>query len=345
MPAGDPRGPAPDAGLFAPLRACWVCGGTQLARFHELSFDFGAYREQDPELFGYTGRTAWLVRCAACGFAQPDVLPTLPNYFDRMYDQQWSAEWIEHEFHAAYKDFIFGRILAALAHRRDGRTGRLLDIGAHAGRFMHLAQHAGWDVEGIELNPRTAECAARRTGAPVHRVNAQTLGSRGHRYAAVTLTDVLEHIPHPVSLLTAAAGVLEPGGWIAVKVPCGTSQWWKEQTLAALVRGRRVSLADNLVHVNHFSPRALGRALAAAGFTRVAVQTAPPELPPLEPHPLRAAAACAVRLGIYAAGRLPGAVYTPLALHLQAYAQKPAAADAAAAGPRAHSESGRGAAA
>ena len=37
-------------------------------------------------------------------------------------------------------------------------------LGAHAGRFMHLAQHAGWDVEGIELNPRTAECAARRTG-------------------------------------------------------------------------------------------------------------------------------------------------------------------------------------
>ncbi len=312
-----------DRARFEPVRACWVCGATTLRRFHEFLFDFGAYVDQDPGLHAYTGERAWLVRCTGCGFAQPEVMPTLPAYFDRMYDQQWAPEWIAREFHSTYKDFIFEQLLAMLRDRLDGRPGRLLDIGAHAGRFLHLAQRDGWDVEGIELNPRTAEFAARQTGAPVHRVNAQTLGARGRTYAAVTLTDVLEHIPEPVALLSSVARLVEPGGWIAVKVPCGSSQWQKERALAAVLPHRRVSLADNLVHVNHFSPRSLARALTAAGFTRATVRTAPPELPPRDTRPLWQALDNAVRLTVYAAGRLPGAVYTPLALHLQAFAQKP----------------------
>lgn len=322
--AADASPRAQSVAPFERVPACWVCGGTALRRFHELLFDFSAYVDQDPELFAYTGERAWLVRCGGCGFAQPEVMPTLPAYFDRMYDQQWAPEWIEQEFHSTYKDFIFERLLACLRDRLDGRTGRLLDIGAHAGRFLHLAQRDGWDVEGIELNPRTAEYAARQTGAPVHRVNAQTLGARGWTYAAVTLTDVLEHIPEPVSLLSSVARLVEPGGWIAVKVPCGSSQWQKERTLAALMPHRRVSLADNLVHVNHFSPGSLVRALTSAGFSRATVQTAPPELPPLGASPLRQAFDNAVRLAVYVAGRMPGAVHTPLALHLQAFAQKPA---------------------
>src|SRR5207237_7184941 len=100
---------------------------------------------------------------------------------------------------------------------------RLLDVGAHAGRFIHLAQTRGWQVEGIELNPRTAAYAAAHTGAPVHRVNAHGLALGGHRYDAVVLTDVLEHIPEPVKLLRELAALLDPGGVVAGKVPNGSA--------------------------------------------------------------------------------------------------------------------------
>lgn len=309
--------------MFERVTACWVCAGTNFRRFHELRFDLRQYVDQDPELHAYTGQRAWLVRCGTCGFAQPEVMPTLPAYFDRLYDQQWSEEWIAREFEATYKDLIFQRILTELRARARGQTGRLLDIGAHVGRFIHLAQRAGWSVEGIELNPRTADYAARRTGATVHRINAHALSARGERYAAVTLTDVLEHIPEPVSLLTSVAPLVEPGGWIAVKVPCGISQWWKERVLAALRPGRRVCIGENLVHVNHFAPGSLTEALTRAGFDHVTVRTAPPELFPLEALRPRLVAANSLRLAVYAAARLPGAVHTPLGLHLQAFAQKP----------------------
>ncbi len=128
---------------------------------------------------------------------------------------------------------------------------------------MHLAQGRDWQVEGIELNPKTAAFAARRTGAVVHRVNAQALTVGGRRFDAVTLTDVLEHIPEPVALLASIARLVKPGGWVAVKVPCGPGQWRKEQVRSLLTPSYRASLGDNLVHVNHFSRRSLALGLGA----------------------------------------------------------------------------------
>jgi SAM-dependent methyltransferase len=306
--------------MFAVVPTCWVCGARELTPYHTLRFELEAYRsqDQDHELAGYTGQTLDLVRCATCGFGQPAALPTLPRFFDRLYAQRWDEAWVAHEFEAECKDFIFHSILREL-ERRIGRSGRrLLDVGAHAGRFLRLAQQAGWDVEGIELNPRTAAYAAAHTGAPVHRVNAHALADRGRRYDAVVITDVLEHIPEPVPLLTTLASLTAAGGVIAVKVPCGPSQVAKEM-LRAAITSHRVTLADNLVHVNHFSPRSLRIALERAGFVPT-IMTAAPELQPRHPVSVRALVSNVVRLVTYAAGRLPGAIHTLLALNLQAYA-------------------------
>jgi 2-polyprenyl-3-methyl-5-hydroxy-6-metoxy-1,4-benzoquinol methylase len=307
--------------LFFPVDRCWVCGGRRLRRYHQCGLSFREYRQQDPELDRYTGQRIWLLRCLACGFGQPECMPTLPNYFERMYDQHWSEDWVAGEFTSEYRDLIFRTVLRELSRRCEARTRRLLDVGAHAGRFMHLAQQAGWEAEGIELNPRTAAWATRRTGAPVHRVNAQALGAGGRRYGVVTLSDVLEHIPYPVTLLTSLARLLEPGGCIAVKVPSGPGQYWKERVLAAFCPGHKISLAENLVHINHFSARSLRLALERAGFARITIRTGAPELRPQ--RSVLATLSNAVRMAVYAGGQVPGAVFTPAALNLQAYAVLP----------------------
>jgi SAM-dependent methyltransferase len=324
MTFGMLRAAAPSvAALFQPVSRCWVCEETALVPFHECRFDYSAYARQDPELHAYTGQTAWLVRCQACGFGQPDRLPTLPRFFERMYDQRWSDAWIEAEFDSTCKDLIFRTILRQLDQRIPGSERRLLDVGAHAGRFLHLARQAEWRVEGLELNPRTAAFAARRTAAIVHQVNAHALAASGGRYQAITLTDVLEHIPEPVPLLKTLARLVAPGGVIAVKVPSGRSQFHKERVLSAMVPRRAISLAGNLVHVNHFTPASLRSALERAGFGDVRIVTAAPELQPRPHMSVRAALSNAVRLLLYAAARLPGGVHTPLALNLQAYASLP----------------------
>ena len=154
---------------FAPVDRCWVCGGASLAHWYEARYELSAFATQDPPLAAYSGQAIDIRRCAACGFSQPAALPALARYFDRIYDQHWAEDWVEAEHTARYKDDIFADTLAALdaripraSQQNGGRTRRLLDVGAHAGRLMSLARAAGWDVEGIELNPRTTARAVRR---------------------------------------------------------------------------------------------------------------------------------------------------------------------------------------
>jgi SAM-dependent methyltransferase len=306
---------------FAPVSRCWVCDGDRLTPVHEAAFELSEYRTQDPELAAYSGAHVSIVRCARCGFAQPSGLPTLPGFFDRMYDQRWSEEWIVSEHNANYKDLIFADILEALASKLGRDRRRLLDVGAHSGRFVVLARRAGWDVEGLELNPKTAAFAARASGATVHQGNVHTFESLDAAYDAMTLTDVLEHVPEPRAILQKARRLLASGAWIAIKVPNGPAQRLKERTRSVVRRGYRPTLADNLVHVNHFSPSSLRLALEREGFTDISIHPGAPELSPngsgapSVDRALRRAAFHTVRA-------LPGGVHTPLAFNLQAYARR-----------------------
>ena len=314
---------------FVDVGACWVCGGNSLARIHDAIIDLDVYRDQHPDLAKYTGEAVWFRRCASCGFTQPEQLPSLAGFFDQLYDQLWSPEWVQQEFESEYKDLIFHTILAGLAWRKTAgpstplRASRhLLDIGAHAGRFMRLARAAGWEPEGIELNPRTAAFAATHTGLPVHSVNVDRLVLAGRSYGAVTLIDVLEHVPYPLALLSRIYEALEPGGWVVIKVPSGPAQRQKENMRARLRKGYRPRLADNLVHVNHFSPVSLRTVLQRAGLRDVWIGIGPPELPP--GRGALSVMSNLARRTLYRAGRLvPGGVHTPLALNLLAYARRP----------------------
>ena len=307
---------------LVPSGACWVCHHSTLAPIHQPVFDLSIYRHQDPDLATYSGISITLVRCSRCGFAQPDSLPALDRFFDRMYDQRWSRDWVISEFDSPAKVRIFEEILDGLATRARGSTGRLIDVGAHVGQFIAMARLRGWRAEGLELNPTTAAYARERTGATVHQHPLSTVARDGAVFDALTLIDVLEHIPSPVSILRDAAAVLKPGGWIAVKVPCGRSQLVKERLRTALGLTCRVSVADNLVHVSHFSPKALRLALEQAGFDRITIGVGRPEQSLAGSAPRRALANAGRRTMCGVARLLPAGVHSPLAFNLQAFARR-----------------------
>lgn len=319
---GDTEVNSFDPSRFLALSKCWICGGKVLTEYSRLCFEFSNYREQDPGIDGLTGAMLKLVRCKACGFGQPEALPVLPRYFDRMYDQRWSDDWVQNEFDCGYKDFIFERILRDLNRMAGSTSGRLLDVGAHVGRFLWMARKAGWVCEGIELNPKTRAFAVKASGVTVHNLNAQALADTGARYRVITLIDVLEHIPDPVRILRSLAALLEPGGILAVKVPNGRMQAWKEHLRGRLRPGYRPTLADNLVHVNHFDPHSLALALRTAGFSEVAVHPgAPEEKPPVTGLGNLVRNRLSLSFLIYTLqSTLPSAWTVSSGLHLQAYA-------------------------
>jgi SAM-dependent methyltransferase len=312
--------------LFTRVDRCWVCGGTEFTTANQERLDFGnAASAADlwAVLGDYHGQSFTLNQCRTCRFMQPAALPAHPAYFETIYDLRWSSEWMENEFASGYKDLIFGTILKELGRRVAPGQRRLLDVGAHVGRMLHLARAAGWRPEGLELNPRTARFAAERTGLPVHRMNARDAATTGARFDAVVLTDVLEHIPDPVAILSDLRALLNPGGWVAVKVPYGVNQLLKQRIRLRLSQRHDPGIAMNYCHVNHFGPRSLARALATAGFDAIQVGVGAPELPP--GNGLKGLSSRGFRCSVYTAARwLPFGAHTPLALNLQAYARKPA---------------------
>jgi len=84
-------------------------------------------------------------------------------------------------------------------------------------------------------------------------------------FAAVTLWDVLAHVPDPRAMLTAIRLRMDPGGVLVVKTPHHPRRLFQAaRSLGPIRKGR------SLLHIpsmrTHFTPSSLQELLAASGF-------------------------------------------------------------------------------
>jgi len=152
-----------------------------------------------------------------------------------------------------------------LAELRPGE--RVLDLGCGAGRFVAAAGAAGADVVGVELAQAALERARRNVpGADLRLLEPDGSLPLGHgEVDLVWCSEVLEHVPDTVALLTEARRVLGQGGRLLVTVP---DHGRLKRTLIAL--GRHEAHYDPLgQHLRFYTRRSLAGALEATGFTDV----------------------------------------------------------------------------
>jgi len=114
---------------FVTQETCWICGGGEFRFQHTARFDTDF--SNDAEFRAYSGLTIDIHECKACSFMQPVGLPSYPNYFDCLYENAWSEEWIEQEFNANYMDGIFNTVLTRLERLLPKTARSLLDFGTH----------------------------------------------------------------------------------------------------------------------------------------------------------------------------------------------------------------------
>jgi len=132
----------------------------------------------------------------------------------------------------------FDRILALPAERSDnaarvacvlefatqhfpaGKRLALLDIGAGLGVFPYRMKEAGWHCTALDPDERAVRHAREVVGVDAVAGDFMTMDtSKLGKADVVSFNKVLEHVEDPVAMLSRAAPLLAPGGFIYIEVP------------------------------------------------------------------------------------------------------------------------------
>ncbi|HUU21763.1 MAG TPA: class I SAM-dependent methyltransferase [Phycisphaerae bacterium] len=136
--------------------------------------------------------------------------------------------------------------------------GRLLDYGCGAGGYVATMAAAGWRAEGMDLSD-AAVATGREAGLTLHQGTLPGARLPAGSFDAVTMWQVIEHVPSPMATLRASRELLRPGGLLLVACP-------RIDSLPARWFGRFWHDLDLPRHLWHFSLATLTRHMESAGL-------------------------------------------------------------------------------
>ncbi|MGI9014558.1 MAG: class I SAM-dependent methyltransferase [Phycisphaerales bacterium] len=213
------------------------------------------------ETVGYLERRAFgemwrLDRCRECGHAFVVNRPT-PERLEQIYSQgeHRSNQVVTVEALEAKRGCRdLATCIVDLTPLREGA----LDVGSGEGGFSyHLAQQGFSPITMIDLDPGSNAATDVVTGSTFERVSFENFTGQGP-FAAIVMSQVLEHALDPMLWLRKAAGLLRERGALAIAVP----------NFGGVYRllGYRDPMLMPPIHLNHFTARSLRLAIEAAGM-------------------------------------------------------------------------------
>ena len=201
-----------------------------------------------------------IVQCKVCSLVRSslrDDNKKLDSIYEELYDDTYEAEAANRKRSAAAH--------LAWVSRFCHIPENLLDVGCSTGIFLEQALQAGWGVTGLEPSSWAKNLASQRLpGTDIFCGTLQQACFPSGSFHAITLWDVLEHIPSPSDAINQLNPWLEPSGWLFLNIPNISS------VPARLMRKYWVLLLRE--HIWYFSPTTLQRLLEKCGFQLIATR-------------------------------------------------------------------------
>jgi len=220
------------------LTACPVCGhapGDTLAdgdalraelerlwTFHGARLRPGVPVERLVDRVAFSQRLPLaLVRCPQCTLVYRNPRERDVTLRDAYADESVPADTLR-ALHDTQRDAYAGQ--AERLGEALGRTGRVLEVGSYVGGFLAAAADRGWRATGLDINT-DAIAVAREATAGDERVDVEdadleSYAARG-TFDALAVWNCFEQLPDPRAAAHRAAGLLRPGGVLALRVPNG----------------------------------------------------------------------------------------------------------------------------
>ncbi|MBI5245166.1 MAG: class I SAM-dependent methyltransferase [Elusimicrobia bacterium] len=233
-----------------PLKPCPLCGGGLRRQF---------------EKFGY-----WVLLCPACDTAVIDPMPSekdLKGYYSLDYFKGNRAKF-------GYSDYAAEAACLKRAFSARAQTirsfipkGRILDVGCANGAFL-AALGPEWEKHGVEISPEILEDSPPPKDVKVFTGDFLDYPGSPGLFDVATLFDLLDHVRDPQAVLRKAAGLLRPGGLLAV-------QQGDRSSLFARALGRCWHIYIPPTHLWYFSRAGLSRLIERQGLKVVRCEYEP----------------------------------------------------------------------
>jgi len=250
------------------VRACPVCGDTQVEPLHEMAF---AVPDNCALPDHYT-----IASCTRCGLVYADVDACQADY-DRFYTElsKYESETASGGGEQPLDRARLDGLAAYLGDRFEVRDAPLLDAGCGSGGLLAALRDVGFtDLTGLDPSPGCADAVRRGGfGAAEGGILPGTLVSEAEsdgsivslgegpgfarRFAYITLSHVLEHLYDLREGVVNVVSWLRPGGLVYIEVP-DAGRYHSHYVVP--------DYYFDLEHVNHFDEGSLRNLAAEVGL-------------------------------------------------------------------------------
>jgi SAM-dependent methyltransferase len=146
--------------------------------------------------------------------------------------------------------------------------GTILDVGAFSGMFLQNARRLGFDVVAVEPIWEAYHHLSEALGIAAVHGDLFSAAFPPESFAAVSLLDVIEHIPDPVVELQEVYRVLKPGGVLVMTTPNVAGLMQRVVGAKRKIFGQPWCPIDDVPwHLWGFTPHNFQICMRKAGFT------------------------------------------------------------------------------
>lgn len=145
---------------------------------------------------------------------------------------------------------------------------KVLEVGCGFGYLTYSLIKSGINIKGIDISETAIQNAIEKYGNHYETISAEDLAIRDQEnYDVIILTEVIEHIENPMSMLNALKKLLKPGGDILLTTPNRTPYpedvlwdtepppvhlfWFTEQSMKVI--GKNLGLSVYFIDLNQFN--------------------------------------------------------------------------------------------
>ena len=192
---------------------CPVCGGSRFQTYREVVSELKEI-PQGLDRARYVHAQVW--RCRICGLYRTKSFLDARQPAELYYDSSICFNASRSKTRIAGASSISSTDELSLI--RTCPPARLLEVGCGAGQFLLRASRAGYDVTGIDMDPRAVSFCRDELALNAHCGTLESLPEK-EKFDVIVLLGVLEHMEQPEPFLVGVRQHLNAGGEVLIGVP------------------------------------------------------------------------------------------------------------------------------